>query len=280
MRYRLAIGAAVRAEGRYLREWVAYHRAVGVEHFFLLDDNTDERARAADLAALRPFARHVTVERFVPDRCLQAEGFTRLLAGPGRDCDWMALVDADEFLVPVGGDSVPGVLADFERPGVAALAVNWLVFGGGGRVRPPELQTRDLVRCARPGHRVNTTVKCVARPAYCAGAVPHLAVPVPGWRVVNQAGREVTGKHAAPAPGARLRVNHYVVRSLADWQRKMVRGWRVDRATGERWTIPQWVKRFGELDRNEAKDREIQRHLPAVLAALAEAEQGDREGGP
>jgi hypothetical protein len=47
----LGIGAIYRWEGPNLREWVAFHRVVGVDRFFLYDNDSDDE----HLEALAPF---------------------------------------------------------------------------------------------------------------------------------------------------------------------------------------------------------------------------------
>ena len=55
MNPRLAIGAIVKNEGPYLLEWIAFHRVVGVDRFFIADNaSTDEGPRAPGGARRRP----------------------------------------------------------------------------------------------------------------------------------------------------------------------------------------------------------------------------------
>jgi hypothetical protein len=42
LRYRLVIGAIFRDEARFLDEWVAFHHARGVEHFYLYDNGSSD----------------------------------------------------------------------------------------------------------------------------------------------------------------------------------------------------------------------------------------------
>ena len=54
----LSICAIYRWEGPYLREWVAFHRLMGVERFFLYDNDSDDEHREA----LGPYLEDGTVE--------------------------------------------------------------------------------------------------------------------------------------------------------------------------------------------------------------------------
>ena len=41
-KYNLTVTAMIRNSGPYLREWLEYHVLVGVEHFYLLDNASDD----------------------------------------------------------------------------------------------------------------------------------------------------------------------------------------------------------------------------------------------
>ena len=40
--YSVAIAAIFKNEAPYLREWVEYHKMIGVEHFWLYNDNSSD----------------------------------------------------------------------------------------------------------------------------------------------------------------------------------------------------------------------------------------------
>ena len=51
---RAHICAIVKDEGRYIREWLAYHNAIGFEHFYIYDnESTDDTRQALEAAAER-----------------------------------------------------------------------------------------------------------------------------------------------------------------------------------------------------------------------------------
>ena len=45
MDFYLTISAIMKNEGPYLKEWLEFHHMVGVEHFFLYDNNSDDKTR-------------------------------------------------------------------------------------------------------------------------------------------------------------------------------------------------------------------------------------------
>ena len=97
---RLAIGAIIKNEAPYLLEWIAYHRVLGVERFFIADNGSTDGGSpllaALDAAGL---VRHLPF----PDRPgerPQLPAYRAILAAHGHEADWIAFIDADEFLAP------------------------------------------------------------------------------------------------------------------------------------------------------------------------------------
>src|SRR5688572_30328980 len=128
----LSVCAIYRDEAPYLREWVEFHRLVGVERFFLynnrsVDDHLEALApRIEDGTVVQTEWPMVPGQRGAYDHCLQER----------RDQSrWIAFVDIDEFLFSPTGRPVSEVLADYEQwPGIG---VNRLRFGTSGhKVRP------------------------------------------------------------------------------------------------------------------------------------------------
>ena len=124
----LSICAIYRDEGPYLREWIEFHRLVGVERFFLYDNLSEDD----HLEVLAPYLEDG--DRDAPEVAgLRPPGprVQRLhLRWHRYDSRWIAFIDVDEFLFSPTGQPLPEVLADYEAwPGVA---VAWVMFGTGG----------------------------------------------------------------------------------------------------------------------------------------------------
>ena len=129
----LGIGAIYRWEARDLREWVAFHRVVGVERFFLYDNASEDD----HLEALAPFIEDgsVTVHHW-PVFPGQGSAYDHCLAHHGDEARWIAFLDADEFLFSPTGRPLPEVLRDYEQhPGIGVSRA-WM--GTSGHETRPE----------------------------------------------------------------------------------------------------------------------------------------------
>lgn len=135
--------AIVHDETFLLPAFLAHYRALGVEHFVLLDDASTDGTRALlaeqpDCTVLRSDVRYFEM---VEGRRAVYAWRTELMQryGMGR---WALLVDADEFLVPPPGLTLPDLAASLERRGSASA---WAVM--------LECYPRDLAALAQMAER-------------------------------------------------------------------------------------------------------------------------------
>jgi hypothetical protein len=205
----LSICASYRWEGPYLREWVAFHRLMGVERFFLYDNDSDDE----HLAALAPYVADGTVDlRHWPEYPMgQVKAYAHCLREHSQDARWIAFVDVDEFLFSPGGRPLPEVLKRYERwPG---LGVNRVTFGTSGHeTKPDGLVVESYTRRLEvPG--MTASVKCIVDPARTTRPLnPHTFEHTEG-HAVDENERPLQGTFAASTSSDVLRVNHYYTKS-------------------------------------------------------------------
>jgi hypothetical protein len=215
----LAICAIFRDEARYLPEWVAFHRLVGAERFYLYDNGSADNWRAALAPEL--------AERIVdvvdwPHRPGQISAYADCLQRHRTDTRWIAFIDIDEFLFSPTGRSLPSVLRDFRTwPGVAVCS---RYFGTGGWDEPPDgLVIESYLMRAPDDFAPNTLVKSIVFPRMTVRPtdIPH--------HFLYRHHRSAAGEDGLPAPhGDRipptvdlLRINHYYTRSRAEYEAKL-----------------------------------------------------------
>ncbi len=130
----LAACAIYLNEASYLREWIEFHRLMGVKRFFLYDNgSTDDH-----LEVLSPYMERgiVSLHEWEPAPPDQREVYDHCLRTHRADARWIAFLDIDEFLFSPTGKTVAEVLRDYERwPGVG---VNWAMFSHSGHRTAPE----------------------------------------------------------------------------------------------------------------------------------------------
>ena len=222
----LAICAIAKNEARYLLEWIAYHRLVGVQHFLIFDnESNDGTSEMLERLADRSLIHRVpwpTEPGAAPQNAAYAEGLRRLRG----QAKWIAFIDLDEFLNPLEGGSVPSIMADYE--GAGGLVVPWRIFGSSGETAwRDDLVIRRFTHRAEETHPVNGHVKTIARSDCIAQVSVHTPILSQG-QLVDEffivAGLDSDPNvHTVPT-ARRLVLNHYFGKSWEEWVAKRARG--------------------------------------------------------
>ncbi len=275
----LSVCAVYRDEGPYLREWVAFHRVVGVEHFFLYNNRSSDDGHRE---ALAPYIEEGVVQLHEWPACLppgivtgeatQAAAFQHCIQNYADQSRWIAFLDLDEFLFSPLGRPLPDLLGEYERwPGVGA---NWANFGASGHATMPDaLVTEAYTRRTEEEER-NRLIKCVVDPRRVRNfCLAHFFMfrGDPAF-TVDENHRPIEARPGSPLSKTeevsfeRLRVNHYVTKSEQELRRKQRRV-RVDNGQMREYTDAQIARTLAALD--QVEDRAIQMYLPALREELA-----------
>jgi glycosyl transferase family 92 len=262
----LSVCAIYRDEARYLREWIAFHRLVGVDRFYLYNN----RSKDDHLEALAPYLEDGTVVmrdwRLYPG---QIAAYEHCIAEHREDSRWIAFIDADEFLFSPTGKPLPEVLADFEAwPGVG---VHRTAFGTSGHKTPQAgLVIENYVRRARSA---NTTgvIKSIVDPARVESCrTCHAFVYQDGAFAVDET-KEAIGppiSQTEKMSHSLLVVNHYWTKSEEEGVAKLSK----PTAYGKpRFEKARQLALGGTL--NEVVDEEILRYVPALREELARVDR-------
>ncbi|MEQ3726563.1 MAG: glycosyltransferase family 2 protein [Tateyamaria sp.] len=141
----------MRNEGAFLLEWLAHHRAVGVDHFVVFsndcDDGTDDMLdKLAELGWLT----HVRNDGPYDSAGIQ---FTALNLAAKLDvvraADWILAIDVDEFVNIHTGDGTFAALHD-ALPEASAITLTWRLFGNNGQVRYSDQPVTETFDKAAP----------------------------------------------------------------------------------------------------------------------------------
>jgi hypothetical protein len=235
-RHGIAIVSCIKNEEDYVAEWVRFHRAVGIRHFYLYDDGSTDRTRAiieglngGDIT-LMPWMNRIVDMSTNGMLNSQTIAFAHAITNYGGDYRWMAFIDADEFLLPKTGRTVEEALAG--AGGFPNISLPWHMFGTSGHKTKPAgpLLKNFTRRGAKPiSDRKNiSNFKCIVDPCEVSEVSVHLfGTRSFGEMTANDRGIRATLKERK-LPGFYsaqfLQLNHYYSKSEEQLKAKLDRG--------------------------------------------------------
>ena len=156
-KYYLAVCTIAKNEGPYFKEWIEWHLRQGVEKFYVYDNESTDDTRQV----LEPYIKDGIVEyTYFPGRKRQLPAYDDCFDRHRLDARWIAVIDLDEFIVPLKDRSIPDFLHRMER--FASVEINWLVYGSGGAKKQEPGDVMQRFRChSLSNHRLNTHVKSI-----------------------------------------------------------------------------------------------------------------------
>lgn len=206
----LSIVAIMKNEGPYIKEWLDYHILVGVNKFYLYDnestDNTTE--------ILKPYIERGIVDyTYFPGRAKQRPAYYDAIERHADATRWMALIDLDEFLVPVNHKTLPEFLHTLPR--FSQLIISWVDYGSNGHeTKPDGLVIENYTKHARD----NWGVKSIINPRLITFlGNPHynyVAGPT-----IDENGKRIgkLNQEKNPTTINKIRCNHYITKSHAEY---------------------------------------------------------------
>lgn len=257
-KYDLVIASIFQNEAPYLKEWIEFHKLVGVQHFLLVNDRSLDNF----LDVLRPYIDAGEVELFdspCPKKWQRhweeyqralLQIFCQQLRGVSR---WLALIDVDEFIVPTEGNNLVEFLRKHEDRG--AIYIRWEPFGTSyvKKLLDTELLTERL--CLKwkfiKGH--DMLGKSIVKPHAVLEPDIHSCTLLPGYEYIDS-------NPGMEDEDPQIKVHHY-------WSRdehfllneklprtKRIKGWRLD---------PEKIEFFKQLF-NDVPDRGMERFIPEL----------------
>ncbi len=274
------IVSCMKNEAPYVLEWIAYHRAIGVDNFLIYtndcSDGTDDILDQLQTLGIVQHRRNDNWKGNSP----QQHALNQSLSEPMiQNAEWIIHIDLDEFINVRCGN---GTLQDFldRVPDATNVAMTWRLFGHNGvTALNSQFVTQQFDHCApkfcpKP-HTVwgyKTMTKNIGAYAKISCHRPNKlhkeARPQVRW--VNGSGRDMTDeaidngwRNSRKSIGYDLlQLNHYALRSTESFLIKRQRGraLHVDRSIG----LNYWIR----MDWCDHRDVTIQRNSHRLTAAF------------
>ena len=130
LKYRLSLCLIFKNEAPFLKEWIDYHTMIGIDHFYLYNNNSDDNY----IDIIEPYIQRglVTLIDF-PEEQAQMKAYKDCYDRFRNETNWMCFLDADEFICPKYETDINEWIYDYNK--YPAIMIHWLMFGTGGQLQ-------------------------------------------------------------------------------------------------------------------------------------------------
>ncbi len=267
--YYLSVVLIVKNASRYIEEWINYHRIVGVEKFYIYDNESNDNLREV----LKPYIKSGIVEYFYwAGKKQQDIVYNDALKRLRLTSKYVAFIDDDEFIVPMNGKTIRNVLEELDlKAPEAGLVVSWWSYGS----RETENTTiNDLVIERFKFHEkitkeTKSAVKSIVNPrlAFRADYV-HIFRYIKNFYSVDE-NKNICLKGLGNSNNVhKIRINHYHTKSLDEFLKKKSRG---DAVYGEYYK-ENIVKHFDDCSKacNVIEDDSMEKYVEPIKRMIKE----------
>lgn len=259
--YNLAICAIFKDNAPYLKEWIEFHRMLGVDHFYLYDNMSSDNPRDV----LDPYIQKKIVtlidwpnqkqnewgsKRQAWVETTQMPAYYHGCALAKGKAKWVAFIDTDEFITPIQHSDITSFLGRHHHE--SGLLLFWEIYGTSHLYSIPDnhLMIECLMLKSPSDHPINRHTKVIIKPEKLAEFAkhPHLCT-----LKQNIALYEV--------PREEIRLNHYINRTIDYFYAHKIKGKETMDNDGK-WG-PEAINLFLQLG-NDVEDRIMDRYIPAL----------------
>ena len=222
-RHNLSIVLIIKDEASYLQEWIEYHKLVGIDKFYIYDNESSDNIKEI----LKPYIKSKIVEYiFWPGKLQQKPAYNDAITKYKLDTKWMAFIDTDEFIVPISKKTIPEIINEIKPK--YGLSIHWCHYGDNNhKVRTNGLVIERFTKRSYDNFGLNTIVKSIINPRAVYYMEPHNACFIGNRSSIDENGSKVTGScshNIKDISMNKIRINHYYCKSWAEYENKIKRG--------------------------------------------------------
>ena len=222
----VALVLIVKNESRYIGEWLEYHYRIGVDKFYIYDNDSEDRSEL--LRVLDPWIQSGIVDlESVSGVRRQMPVYNNAIEKHRFDCRWMGFIDTDEFIYIKTGQNLPEFLHDyFAHEGVAGVGINWRMFGTSGRQKYESIDVIErFTMRAQDDYTPNLHIKTIANPRLMSYMPsPHHSRYLLGHACFDEHMELIPEYYNESNKCDLIQVNHYYTKSYGEFLEKLSRG--------------------------------------------------------
>ena len=210
-----------------LIENIEYHTLIGFDKIIIYDNNSDIK-----LDILNKYD-NVILKKWEDIKIgSQIRCYNDCIEKHRNDFKWIAFIDTDEFIVLNNGMNqsitytyIKDFMKDYENFG--GVGINWKCFGSSGHIKKQDSIIYSYINYVESN--VNEHIKSIVNTKYVNFAYnPHSFNYKSDFYCVNENFEKITSEQSnafnSPPTYEKIQINHYITRSLEDFEDKIRRG--------------------------------------------------------
>ena len=219
-KYYLSFVAICKNESKNLPEWIEFHRLVGVEHFYIYDNESNDNLKEILSSYIKSGVVEYTYWSGIGQ---QRNMYNDCLLKHKYDTKWLAYIDIDEFIVPNDKNNILDILKDYD--GYAGLSIHWVMYGSNGyKTKQDGLVIERFTKRASDDFVRNMEIKSIINPRFCVGMDVHKPYIYKNYYSVDENYNRIYSHKNNPFTIKKIRINHYFCKSWEEYLNKQKRG--------------------------------------------------------
>lgn len=225
-KYPIAIVAICKNEGKYIREWIEYHRLKGINKFFIYDNESNDETK--DI--LKPYIdKGIVSYIFFPGKSQQLKAYNDAINRAYKECKYLAFIDLDEFIYLDNKSLDLYKYIDdmiMSKKGACGIGINWCIFGSSGKIEKDDgLVIERFLYSSNASRGYNHHIKTICNPRMIKTYIsPHFPLYKLGAHSINENGTRLYAWYNVINNYQHLRINHYFTKSKSEFIQKRARG--------------------------------------------------------
>lgn len=225
-RYTLTICSIFKNEARFLQEWIEYHLLIGVEHFYLYNNNSEDDYMSILEGYIKKGIVTLTDWADVPG---QLSAYKHWYSNFRYETQWVSFLDLDEFICPRFNNTITCWLKKHERYPV--IIIYWKMFGTSGKMKH-DYNKLTIEQYVNSWEKLSNIGKLFYNTKFDIdyfhlGMMHSINVRIKKWSVppVNQYGYFVSYNiHRSNGKCNEIQINHYWSKAFDAYEEKHARG--------------------------------------------------------
>ncbi len=222
-KYYLSVVAILKNEAPYIKEWLDYYISIGIEHFYLYDNESIDNIKEI----LQPYIeKNYVTYSYWEGKIQQRPAYRDMMSKHAHESHWLAVIDLDEFICLTENISLADFMRNYED--YPALSINWLCFDSNNHITKPEGSVLENYTKCQDFTRIQNELidyKSIVNPLWVQKIDLHSHIYKFNQYAVDENFNKTNVMGCVTEfVGDKIRINHYVSKSKEEYYAKVARG--------------------------------------------------------